>query len=162
MLDRREAVLRLLFGAGLVGLRSLASGLPAAVLLDPRRAMAAGGADAGTPPTVKSPQFVIYSTSYNGDPVGCNAPGTYDDPGIEHPGDPAFAATPMSFGSRTVSGAQIGSTLVGCAVASGVGRGRSVHHRGGAVGSGVRGARREGIGRSGRVRDAARRRSVRL
>jgi hypothetical protein len=110
MLGRREAVLRLLFGAGLVGLRSLASGLPAAVLFDPRRAMAAGG-DAGTTPTAKNPQFVIYSTSYNGDPVSCNVPGTYDDPGIEHPGDPAFAATPMTFGSRTVSGARIWSTL---------------------------------------------------
>ena len=58
MLSRRDAVLRLLFGAGLVGLRSLASGIPASILLDPRRAMAAG--EGGTPPAAKTPQFVIY------------------------------------------------------------------------------------------------------
>jgi hypothetical protein len=110
MLRRRDALLRLLFGAGFVGLRSLASGIPASILLDPRRAMAAG--DAGSAPgAITNPQFVIYSTSFNGDPVNCNAPGTYDDPGIYHPGDPAFAATPMTFGSRTVTGGQIWSTL---------------------------------------------------
>ena len=113
MLGRREAVMRLLFGAGMVGLRSLASGLPAAALLDPRRAMAApAGADSGIAPAAsKAPQFVIYSTSYNGDPVGCNAPGTYDDPGIEHPGDPAFAATPITLGSQPSKAAKIWSTL---------------------------------------------------
>jgi hypothetical protein len=109
MVGRREAVLQLLFGAGMVGLRSLASGVPAAVLLNPRRAMAANP-DAA-PPTIKNPQFVIYSTSYNGDSVNVNAPGTYDDPGIYHPGDPAFASTPLTIGSRTVNAAQLWSTL---------------------------------------------------
>jgi hypothetical protein len=110
MLSRRDALVRMLFGAGLVGLRSLASGIPASVLLDPRRAMAAG--DAGTPaPAVKNPQFVLYSTSFAGDPVNCNAPGTYDDSNIQHPNDPSMVATPMTFGSRSVKGAQIWSTL---------------------------------------------------
>jgi hypothetical protein len=108
MLNRREAMLSMLFGAGLVGLRSLASGIPAAILLNPRRAMAS--ADAGAP-AFKNPQYVIYSTSSNGDPVNCNAPGTYDDPGIQHPNDPSMVATPMTFGARTVNGAQIWSTL---------------------------------------------------
>jgi hypothetical protein len=110
MLTRRDAVLSMLFGTGLVGLRSLASGIPAAILLNPRRALAAG--DGGAPPaTTRKPQFVIYSTSFAGDPVGCNAPGTYDDPGIQHPNHPSMVATPMNFGGRTVSGAQIWSTL---------------------------------------------------
>ncbi len=113
-IGRRKAVYQMLFGAGLVGLRSLASGVPASVLLNPRRAMAAapdgGAADAATP-AFTNPQFVIYSTSYNGDPVNCNAPGTYDDPKIYHPGDPSMASTPMTFGSRTVNGAKIWSTL---------------------------------------------------
>jgi Protein of unknown function (DUF1501) len=110
MLSRRDLVLRMLFGAGFVGLRSLASGIPAAILLDPRRAMA--GADSGAaPPPITNPQYIIYSTSFNGDPVNCNAPGTYDDPGIEHPNDPSMVATPMTFGARTVTGAQIWSTL---------------------------------------------------
>jgi hypothetical protein len=39
-ISRRQAVLSTLFGAGYVGLRSLATGLPAALLLDPRRALA--------------------------------------------------------------------------------------------------------------------------
>jgi Protein of unknown function (DUF1501) len=110
MMNRRDLVLKMLFGAGLVGLRSLVSGVPAAILLDPRRAMA--GTDAGAPlPTITNPQYIIYSTSFNGDPVNCNAPGTYDDPGIEHPNDPSMVATPMTFGARTVTGAQIWSTL---------------------------------------------------
>jgi hypothetical protein len=110
MLSRRDALLRILFGAGLVGLRSLASGVPASILLNPRRAMAS--TDGGTPPpTIANPQFVIYSTSFAGDPVNCNAPGTYDDPNIQHPSDPSMATTPINFGSRTVNGAQIWSTL---------------------------------------------------
>jgi hypothetical protein len=108
MQTRRDVLLKMLFGAGFVGLRSLASGIPAAVLLDPRRAMAGG--DSGTAP-ITNPQYIIYSTSYNGDPVNCNAPGTYDDPGIQHPSDPSMVATPMTFGARTVKAAQIWSTL---------------------------------------------------
>jgi hypothetical protein len=99
----------MLFGAGFVGLRSLASGVPAAVLLDPRSAMAAG--DGGAAPAITNPQFVIYSTSYNGDPVNCNCPGTYDDPGIYHPNDPSMLATPISLGGQMVKAAQIWSTL---------------------------------------------------
>jgi hypothetical protein len=115
MISRRDAVMKLLFGAGLVGLRSLASGVPASVLMNPRRAMAAGGeggaGEAGAGAAFNNPQFVIYSTSFNGDPVNANAPGTYDDPGIYHPADASMASTPMTFGSRTVNGAQIWSTL---------------------------------------------------
>src|SRR5271154_1107182 len=110
MLSRRDLVLRMLFGAGFVGLRSLASGIPAAILLDPRRAMAGGDSGAASPP-ITNPQYIIYSTSFAGDPVNCNAPGTYDDPGIAHPNDPSMVATPMTFGARTVTGAQIWSTL---------------------------------------------------
>ncbi len=110
MLSRRDAVLRMLFGAGFVGLRSLASGIPAAVLLDPKSAFAAGDAGAA-PPAITKPQYLIYSTSFKGDPVNCNAPGTYDDPGIAHPNDPSMVAAPMTFGARTVTGAQIWSTL---------------------------------------------------
>ncbi len=39
--DRRDAILKLLFGAGGIGLRALATGVPASILLDPRRALAA-------------------------------------------------------------------------------------------------------------------------
>ena len=109
MVGRRDTLLGMLFGAGLIGLRSLASGIPAAILLDPRKAMAAG--DAGVTPAPAKPQFMIFSTSFKGDPVNCNAPGTYDDPNIGHPNDPSMVATPMTFGQKTVKAAKIWSTL---------------------------------------------------
>lgn len=107
-INRRHALLSMLFGSGLIGLRALATGVPAAILLDPRKALADG--DAGTS-TVTKPQFVIFSTTGAGDPVNCNAPGTYDDPNIAHPNDPSMAATPMTFGGKTIKGAQVWSTL---------------------------------------------------
>jgi hypothetical protein len=115
--DRRDAILKLLFGAGGIGLRALATGVPAAILLDPRRALGAGsdggtdapdGGGAGAP---SNPQFLIFSTSANGDPVNCNAPGTYDDPNIGHPADPSMAAAPLALGGTTANAAQIWSTL---------------------------------------------------
>ncbi len=105
-LNRRDALLSMLFGAGLVGLRSLATGVPAAILLNPRQALAADPV-----PAVSKPQFVIFSTTGNGDPVNCNAPGTYDDPNIGHPTDPSMAATPMTFGADTIKAGKIWSTL---------------------------------------------------
>jgi hypothetical protein len=110
-LKRREALLSMLFGAGLVGLRSLATGVPAAILMNPRKALAAT-ADAGAATgTVTNPHFLIFSTTGAGDPVNCNAPGTYDDPNIGHPSDPSMAATPMAFGSDMINGGKIWTTL---------------------------------------------------
>lgn len=108
-LDRRRALLSMLFGTGLVGLRSLATGIPASILLNPRKAFAGG--EGGAAPTVANPQFLIFSTAGSGDPFGCNAPGTYDDPNIAHPNDPSMVKTPINFGGSTVNGAQIWSTL---------------------------------------------------
>jgi hypothetical protein len=107
-IQRREALLSLLFGAGLVGLRSLATGLPAAALLNPRRAFAAGDAGGAA---AKNPQFLIFSTSGAGDPSSCNVPGTYEDPNIAHPSDPTMASTPIALGGVTANGAQVWSTL---------------------------------------------------
>jgi len=117
--DRRDAILKLLFGAGGIGLRALATGVPASILLDPRRALAAGadggitdGPGADGTGALTNPQFLIFSTSANGDPINCNAPGTYDDPNIGHPADPSMASTPLSLGGgATVNAAQIWSTL---------------------------------------------------
>ncbi len=105
-LNRRDALLSLLFGTGLVGLRSLATGVPAAILMNPRKALAADPA-----PAITKPQFLIFSSTGNGDPVNCNAPGTYDDPNIGHPTDPSMAATPMSFGSDMIKAGKIWTTL---------------------------------------------------
>lgn len=93
MISRREALRSTLFGAGYVGLRALATGLPAALLLDPRKALADLPA-ACTAPQGK-PQFIIFATSGNGDAINANVPGTYEDPKIAHSTDPAMAATPL-------------------------------------------------------------------
>jgi hypothetical protein len=108
-LNRRDAILSMLFGARLIGLRALASGVPAAILANPRRALAQ---DAGAlPSAITKPQFLIFSTTGAGDPVNCNAPGTYDDPNIGHASDPSMAAAPMTLGGRIVKAGQIWSTL---------------------------------------------------
>ncbi len=88
MFTRRQALRSTLFGAGYVGLRALATGLPAALLLDPRKALA------DAPPACAAPtkaQFIIFATSGNGDAINANVPGTYEDPGISHSKDPAMA-----------------------------------------------------------------------
>jgi len=113
-LSRREAILGTLFGAGWIGLRSLATGLPVSFLLDPRSALA----QASTAPA----QFLILSTSGSGDPMGCNVPGMYPDAysatnKVAHPpavpGDDTMdmAATPVSVGGKTFQAAKPWSTL---------------------------------------------------
>ena len=91
--SRRQLLLETLFGAGLVGLRSLATGVPAAVLLNPRSARAQA-----CPPAA---QFVLWSSSGSGDPVNANVPGMYQIADIAHPPDPLMAATPLSLAGRS-------------------------------------------------------------
>ena len=67
-ISRRHALLATLFGAGGVGLRALATGLPVSFFLNPRKAMA-GGADAACAITSSKAQYVIFSTSGQGDPI---------------------------------------------------------------------------------------------
>src|SRR5690606_39344073 len=77
---RRAMWRRALCGAGGIGLRSLATGIPASVLLNPLRAHAA------TPPA----RALVLVTSAAGDPIGANVPGTYGagKEGIVHPESP--------------------------------------------------------------------------
>src|SRR3954465_6662179 len=90
-LTRRQALMQTLFGAGAIGLRALATGLPAAFLMNPGRALAAG-----TSPQAAKAQYVILATSGNGDPMNSHVPGTYADTRIIHSPDPAMAATSLS------------------------------------------------------------------
>jgi hypothetical protein len=94
-----------LFGAGLVGLRSLATGLPAALLLHPRKALADGLLGCPTGST-GAPQYVVFCTSGSGDPLNANIPGTYLDPKISHSADPAMAATALSLGGQSWTAAK--------------------------------------------------------
>src|ERR1700738_1696138 len=82
--NRRNFLLTGLFGAGYVGLRALATGLPAAYFLNPDKALADTPPPACTSPQGRA-QYLILSIDQNGDPINANVPGTYDDPGIVHP-----------------------------------------------------------------------------
>jgi hypothetical protein len=104
MITRRQAITTTLFGTGYVGLRALATGLPAAFLLDPRRALAQSSTPAPGCAAGKA-QFIILNTSGAGDPINANVPGTYDDPAIVHSADPAMAATPLNLRGRATTAA---------------------------------------------------------
>lgn len=69
--SRRNLLMSTLFGAGYVGLRALATGLPVSLLLKGRKALADG-----TACTDKTKaQYVILQTSGLGDPINANCPG---------------------------------------------------------------------------------------
>jgi hypothetical protein len=108
-LSRRDALLSTLFGAGHVGLRALATGLPAAFLLDPRKAFADAGATACA--TASKAQFIIMNTSEAGDPINASVPGTYEDPKIVHSPDPSMAPAPLTMSGRQYTAAAPWATL---------------------------------------------------
>ena len=73
--NRRQALLTGLFGTGYVGLRAMATGLPAWFLMNPRRASAQ---DMACMLAAKDKaQFLVVSASSAGDSISCNCPGTY-------------------------------------------------------------------------------------
>jgi hypothetical protein len=113
--SRRSLLQTFLFGAGALGLRSLVTGVPAAVLADPRRALAAY--DEATCADPDRAQFLIVNTSAAGDPLNANAPGSYADPGVAHPDDPAMAPTPVELGGVRYDAAKPWSTLPPAALA---------------------------------------------
>ncbi len=102
MISRRNALASALFGAGYVGLRALATGIPASLLMRGRRALAEPPPACGD--RSKS-QFVILSTSSSGDPINANVPGTYEDPRITHSADPAMAPTKLVLGGTATTAA---------------------------------------------------------
>jgi hypothetical protein len=100
--SRRKLLMSALFGTGYVGLRALATGIPASVLLQGRRAFA----DSAPVCTDQSKaQFVVLATSGNGDPINANVPGTFEDAGISHSADATMKPMPMTLGGKTVTAA---------------------------------------------------------
>ena len=102
MITRRQALISTLLGAGGLGLRALATGLPASLLLNPRRALAS------PPPagcSATTGQFIILNTSGNGDPINASVPGTYLDPKIAHSLDPSMVPTPLMIQGQTYTAA---------------------------------------------------------
>jgi hypothetical protein len=117
-LKRRDALLTTLFGAGHIGLRALATGLPAWFIARPRAASAQAMDCAIT--AQANLQYLILSTSSNGDPMNCNCPGTYDATAANaiHPMQAEVAATPVQLGSATFTAAlPWASTAAGGALA---------------------------------------------
>jgi hypothetical protein len=108
MISRRKALMSALFGAGYVGLRALATGIPAAALLRGKDALAD---DAATCIDKSKAQYFIFSTSGLGDPINANAPGTYADANIVHSADPLMAPTAITVGGKSVTAAKPWSTL---------------------------------------------------
>jgi hypothetical protein len=115
-MQRRDALLAGLFGSGYIGLRALATGLPAWFLANPRTANAQALECAIN--AKENLQYLIVSTSSQGDPLNCNVPGTYELPEVIHPEQPEMAATPVQLGTKMVTGAlPWASTEVGGALA---------------------------------------------
>ena len=111
-ISRRDALMATLFGGSMIGLRSIATGLPAKMILDPKKALADLTAGQCLGDASKA-QFIIIQTSGSGDPFSCNAPGTYDDGGmgtgtdytkLSHPSDASSGVTGIDPVQLTLGG----------------------------------------------------------
>ncbi|MGB5696904.1 MAG: hypothetical protein WBM46_14690 [Polyangiales bacterium] len=96
-LNRRKMLYTALFGAGGLGLKSLATGIPMSVLARP---LVARAQDAATT------RILILSSSSAGDPINANVPGTYEDTAVQHSNDPLMAPTAMTIGGRQLTAAK--------------------------------------------------------
>ena len=107
---RRDALRTALLGAGSLGLRALATGLPVSLLTASEEAIAAGTCSLD----MAKAQFIILSTSGSGDPMNANVPGTYGTIGGQqaaHSADPTMAETPFMLGGKATSAAKPWATL---------------------------------------------------
>ena len=95
-LSRRGLLLDALFGAGLLGLRSLATGIPLAVLANPKKAAAQATGCASN----AAAQYILLSSSANGDPLNANVPGMYQIPDIAHPQDVAMSPAQLTLSGK--------------------------------------------------------------
>ena len=101
-LSRRKLLMDSLFGAGWLGLRSLATGIPLAVLADPRKASAQTVGCAQNP----NAQYILLSSSDAGDPLNANVPGMYEAGlDIAHPADPLMAPAALTLAGHASTAA---------------------------------------------------------
>jgi hypothetical protein len=99
LLKRRDALLTALFGTGGIGLRALATGLPAWFIANPRSATAQSLTCAIM--AKEKLQYLVLSTSSAGDPMNCNVPGTYEAAPIIHPTQVTMAPSMVTLGGKT-------------------------------------------------------------
>ncbi|HEY3821155.1 MAG TPA: hypothetical protein VGL81_28515 [Polyangiaceae bacterium] len=109
--SRRDALMSTLFGASWVGLRALATGLPASFLVNPREALAQTAGSGAACANQGKAQYVIFNTSGNGDPINASVPGTYEDSNIVHSTDPTMAPAPLTVGGQNYMAAMPWTTL---------------------------------------------------
>jgi hypothetical protein len=102
-ITRREGLLAGLFGTGYIGLRAMATGLPAWYLLNPRRATAQDLQCAIA--ARENLQYLILSASSSGDPMNCNVPGTYEAAEIIHPEQTSMERVTLDIGGKTYGAA---------------------------------------------------------
>jgi len=112
VLTRRNALLSGLFGSGYLGLKAIATGLPAWFIANPRSATAADLECAIQ--SKDSLQYLIMNVSSMGDPISCNCPGTYDGDAAAaiHPDDASMAPVAVALGSKTYTAATPWGTLL--------------------------------------------------
>lgn len=127
---RRAALWRLLFGSCGLGLRAFVTGIPPAVLANPRRALALD--NEASRAAAAAAQFLVVSSSQAGDPLNCNVPGTYLDPAVAHPVAASMAPTSFALGGRQVTAARPWAGLPANVLA----RTNFFHHRTDSVGHG--------------------------
>jgi hypothetical protein len=102
-MTRRTGLLGALSGAGALGLRSIATGLPVWFLANPRRATAQ---QLDCMVTAKANlQYLIVNTSSMGDPINCNCPGTYEATDIIHPQQEEVSPIQVTLGSKSYGAA---------------------------------------------------------
>jgi len=101
MTTRRDVLRHSLFGAGAVGLRALATGLPISMLTRAPAAWAQTTAEA---------KMLILVASQAGDPVNANCPGAYVE-GIVHPTGEDFLPTEIQLGDQAHIGARAWTQL---------------------------------------------------
>lgn len=99
---RRKLLLSTLFGAGGVGLRALATGLPLSMFT---RSRSAHADTSPAPDACTNAQFLYFLTSSNGDPINANIPGSYLLPAIRHPAQATMAAATMTVGGQSYKAA---------------------------------------------------------
>jgi hypothetical protein len=106
MITRRDALRGGLAGAGLIGLRAMATGLPISFLLNPSIARSDEACAA-----MNASQFLILSMSASGDALNCNVPGTYKLPAtfpagsVNHPDTPEMVEKDLKLGTVSTSAA---------------------------------------------------------
>ncbi|MGC4090354.1 MAG: DUF1501 domain-containing protein [Polyangiaceae bacterium] len=133
MIKRRDAVTAALFGGGYLGLRAIATGLPAWYLANPRSATAQ---DLACAISAKDKlQFLVVAASSNGDPINCNCPGTYEAASAIHPTDAKVARVDLKLGSKTYGAALpwAGTDVSGALAPATLSRINFFHYRTGSV-----------------------------